>query len=95
MGWTTPWYSSFGSEFNYDFGLTTDDGETFGLSVFLREGDNIFRSYFTNARGADRLRLDFNLLDLTPFGRQEEWEDSPEGWPQTPPYAWWRRNDEY
>jgi predicted dithiol-disulfide oxidoreductase (DUF899 family) len=95
MGWTLPWYSSNGSDFNFDFGLSTPDGETFGLSVFLRDGDDVFRPYFTNARGVDRLRPDFNLLDLTPLGRQETWEDSPDGWPQTPPYEWWRLHDEY
>jgi predicted dithiol-disulfide oxidoreductase (DUF899 family) len=96
MGWSLPWYSSNGSDFNVDFGLTTEDGdERFGLSVFLRDGDDIFRTYFTSARGVDRLRPDFNLLDLTPLGRQETWEDSPEGWPQTPPYQWWRLHDEY
>jgi predicted dithiol-disulfide oxidoreductase (DUF899 family) len=96
MGWTVPWYSSFGSDFNRDFGTTTDDdGESFGLSVFLRDGDEIYRTYFTSARGVDRLRIDFNLLDLTLLGRQEEWEESPTGWPQTPPYAWWRKHDEY
>jgi predicted dithiol-disulfide oxidoreductase (DUF899 family) len=96
MGWTVPWFSSFGTAFNHDFGVTTEKGETFGFSVFLRDsGDNVYRTYFTSSRGADRLRLDFNLLDLTPLGRQEEWEDSPEGWPQTPPYAWWRKHDEY
>ena len=96
MGWTVPWYSTDGSDFNRDFGLTTADGhETFGLSVFLRDGDEVFRTYHTNGRGVDRLRFDFNLLDLTPFGRQEQWEDSPPGWPQTPPYGWWRLHDEY
>ena len=55
----------------------------------------MYRTYFTAARGTGRLRIDFNLLDLTPLGRQEEWEDSPEGWPQTPPYVWWRKHDEY
>ena len=95
MGWTVPWYSSFGGDFNYDFGVSTEEGETFGLSVFLRDGDDVFRTYFTNARGVDRLRLDFNVLDLTPLGRQEEWEDSPEGWPQGPAYVWWRKHDEY
>jgi predicted dithiol-disulfide oxidoreductase (DUF899 family) len=53
------------------------------------------RALDTSSRGVDRLRFDFNLLDLTPFGRQEEWEDSPEGWPQTPAYTWWRKHDEY
>lgn len=95
MGWTVPWFSSYGSDFNYDFGVTTRDGESFGLSVFLRDGETVYRTYFTTARGADRLRIDFNLLDLTPLGRQEKWEDSPEGWPQTPPYVWWRKHDEY
>ena len=95
MGWTVPWYSSVGSDFNRDLGLTVDGGERFGLSVFLRDGDAVYRTYFTTDRGADRLRMDFNLLDLTPFGRQELWEEAPDGWPQTPPYAWWRLHDEY
>ncbi len=95
MGWTAPWFSSFGSDFNRDFHVTTDDGETFALSVFVRDGDTVYRSYVTSSRGVDRLRLDFNLLDLTPFGRQEEWEDSPAGWPQTEAYTWWRKHDEY
>ncbi|MCW2864056.1 MAG: hypothetical protein JWP48_5764, partial [Actinoallomurus sp.] len=67
----------------------------FGLSVLLRDGEEFFRTYFTNGRGVDRLRLDFNLLDLTPYGRQEEWEDSPEGWPQDPTMLWMRVRDEY
>jgi predicted dithiol-disulfide oxidoreductase (DUF899 family) len=91
MGWTVPWYSSYGSDFNDDLGL----GGGFGLSVLLRDGDEVFRSYFTTARGVDRLRLDFNLLDLTPYGRQEEWEDSPAGWPQDPTMTWLRLYDEY
>lgn len=95
MGWTVPWVSSYGGDFNYDFGVSAQDGENFGLSVFLRDGGTVYRTYFTTARGTDRLRIDFNLLDLTPFGRQEEWEDSPEGWPQTPTFEWWRRHDEY
>ena len=95
MGWTVPWYSSFGSDFNYDFDVTRRGGEIFALSVFLRDGDSVYRSYVTSSRGVDRLRLDFNLLDLTPYGRQEEWEDSPDGWPQTPAYTWWREHDEY
>ena len=95
MGWTVPWFSSFGSDFNYDFDVTRDGGEIFALSVFLRDGDSVYRSYVTSSRGVDRLRLDFNLLDLTPYGRQEEWEDSPEGWPQTEAYTWWRKHDEY
>ncbi len=95
MGWPQPWYSSSESDFNDDFGVTTPKGETFGLSVFLRDGDNIFRTYFTNGRGVEALGPVWTFLDLTPYGRQEDWEDSPEGWPQTPPYEWWRRHDEY
>lgn len=91
MGWTVPWFSSNGNNFNVDCGA----GNGFGLSVFLREEDKVFRTYYTTARGVDRIRADFNLLDLTPFGRQEDWEDSPEGWPQTPAYTWWRLHDEY
>jgi predicted dithiol-disulfide oxidoreductase (DUF899 family) len=87
MGWTVPWFSSYGSAFNEDFGVTRDGSEAFGLSVLLRDGDSVFRTYFTSARGVDRLRFDFNVLDLTPLGRQEDWEDSPAGWPQTPAYT--------
>ena len=95
MGWAIPWYSSSGNDFNLDFGLTTDEGEGFGLSVFLREGDGVFRTYFTNGRGVEALGSVWTFLDLTPLGRQEEWEESPEGYPQTAPYQWWRRHDEY
>jgi predicted dithiol-disulfide oxidoreductase (DUF899 family) len=83
MGWTVPWYSSHRSDFNVDFGLTTDEGETFGLSVFLRDGRRVFRTYFTTRRGVEALGSAWTFLDLTPFGRQEDWEDSPKGWPQT------------
>jgi predicted dithiol-disulfide oxidoreductase (DUF899 family) len=103
MGWTIPWYSSFESDFNVDFGVGPDtpqpdvyqDGETFGLSVFLRDGDSVFRTYFTTTRGVESLGSVWTFLDLTPLGRQEEWEDSPAGYPQTKPYEWWRRHDEY
>jgi predicted dithiol-disulfide oxidoreductase (DUF899 family) len=88
--WTVPFYSSYGSQFNDDMGLTA-----FGLSVLLRDGDEVFRTYFTTGRGVDRLRMDFNLLDLTPYGRQEKWEDSPDGWPQGPTMSWLRLHDEY
>jgi predicted dithiol-disulfide oxidoreductase (DUF899 family) len=95
MQWTAPWVSSAGNTFNVDFGMTTDEGEHHGLSVFLRDGDEIFRTYFTSARGVEALGSSWTFLDLTPFGRQEEWEDSPKGWPQSAPYQWWRRHDEY
>jgi predicted dithiol-disulfide oxidoreductase (DUF899 family) len=95
MGWRVPWYSSAGSDFNVDFGRTRDDGEYFGLSVFLRDGDDVFRTYFTDGRGTEALGSNWTFLDLTALGRQEGWEDSPPGRPQTPPYEWWRRHDEY
>lgn len=103
MGWTVPWFSSFGSDFNHALGVGPEsprpseyqDGESFGLSVFLRDGGETYRTYFTNGRGVEALGSVWTFLDLTPLGRQEEWEDSPEGYPQTPPYKWWRRHDEY
>ncbi len=102
MGWDVPWYSSFESDFNVDFGVGPaeppdryQDGETFGLSVFVRDGERVFRTYFTDRRGVEPLSSNWALLDLTPLGRQEEWEDSPPGRPQSPPYGWWRLHDEY
>ena len=95
MGWKQPWYSSDGSDFNRDMGATNDQGEVPGLSVFLRDGDEVFRTYFVSARGLEPIGTVWTLLDLTPYGRQETWEASPAGWPQTEPYQWWRRHDEY
>jgi predicted dithiol-disulfide oxidoreductase (DUF899 family) len=95
MSWPHRWVSSANSTFNADFGMTTPEGEKHGLSVFLRRGDEVFRSYFTSQRGCEALGNVWGLLDATPYGRQESWEDSPPGWPQTPPYQWWRRHDEY
>ena len=95
MGWNCRWVSSAGNTFNVDLGLTTPDEERHGYSVFLRDGDDIFRTYFTANRGTDGLGGVWSFLDLVPFGRQEEWEESPDGWPQSPPYEWWRRHDEY
>jgi len=79
MGWTIPWYSSHGSDFNYDFGVTDDEGEKPGLSVFFRTGEQVLHSYSTTGRGVDILLGTYNYLDLTPLGRQEDWEDHPEG----------------
>jgi predicted dithiol-disulfide oxidoreductase (DUF899 family) len=103
MGWTFPWVSSFGTEFNPDFHVgpqeplpeEMQDGEHHALSVLLRDGTQVFRTYFTAARGVERLGNVWSLLDVTPYGRQEAWENSPKGWPQSPPYQWWRRHDEY
>ena len=94
MGWTYPWYSSEGADFNADFGLTTEKAENYGLSVFIHDGKDIYRTYFTDGRGVEGLNI-WTFLDLTPLGRQEEWEDSPAGGPRTKPFVWWRRHDEY
>jgi predicted dithiol-disulfide oxidoreductase (DUF899 family) len=103
MGWTVPWYSSFRSDFNVDFGVSPEtpdaeayqDGESFGLSVFLRDGDDVYRTYFTNGRGLEATENTWIFLDFTPLGRQEDWEDSPPGHPQSKPYQWWRHHDRY
>jgi predicted dithiol-disulfide oxidoreductase (DUF899 family) len=94
MGWTYPWYSSEGSDFNVDFGLTTDKNETYGLSVFIHDDKDVYRTYHTNGRGVEGLNI-WTYLDLLPLGRQEDWEDSPPGRPQGKKYVWWRRHDEY
>jgi predicted dithiol-disulfide oxidoreductase (DUF899 family) len=83
MGWTMTFVSSFGTTFAEDCGAA--DG--FMLSVFLRDGRDVFRTYATTARGVDRLLFVNNILDLVPYGRQEDWEDSPPGWPQHPTYG--------
>ena len=83
MGWTMPFVSSRGTTFADDCGA----GGGFMLSVFLRDGEDVYRTYNTTARGVDRLLFVNNVLDLTPYGRQEEWEDSPAGWPQHPTYG--------
>jgi len=94
MGWDFPWYSSFGSDFNFDFDATNDEGENHVTSVFLRDGDDIYRTYFTDQRGVEYLGSHWTYLDLTPFGRQESWEDSPDGWPKRES-SWTRRHNEY
>jgi predicted dithiol-disulfide oxidoreductase (DUF899 family) len=111
-GWSVPWYSSFGSDFNYDFHVTNDEkvapveynyrdkaeleankvpnalsGEEHGLSVFFRLGDDIFHTYSAYARGTEALTDSRALLDMTPYGRQQDFEDSPPGWPQKPTYG--------
>lgn len=90
MGWAFPWFET-PDAFNADFDVTGG----FGLNVFILEDGEIFRTYFTTGRGVETLGTIWTLLDLTPLGRQETWEDSPAGTPQTPPYQWWRLHDEY
>ncbi|HEY1492438.1 MAG TPA: DUF899 family protein, partial [Steroidobacteraceae bacterium] len=63
--------------------------------AFIRDGDSVFRTYFINSRGDEAMGSTWSYLDLTALGRQEKWEDSPEGYPQTPPYEWWIWHDEY
>jgi predicted dithiol-disulfide oxidoreductase (DUF899 family) len=98
-GWTVPWYSSYGGDFNYDFQATAardrqpviynyreepdllgddDSTEVPGFSCFLRDGDQVFYTYSTWARGTDTLGSTYTLLDLTALGRQEDWEE-PKG----------------
>jgi predicted dithiol-disulfide oxidoreductase (DUF899 family) len=91
MGWSIPWYTTIGEDFQRARGTT----EYFSLDVFLRDGERVFLTYATTGRGVEALGSVWTFLDLTPLGRQEEWEDSPEGRPQTPPYRWWRLHDEY
>jgi predicted dithiol-disulfide oxidoreductase (DUF899 family) len=103
MGWEIPWYSAAECDLNVDFGLSPErpnpdeyqDGEMFGLSAFLCDDGGVYRTYFTTRRGVEALGPVWTLLDITPLGRQETWEDSPEGYPQGAPYTWWRRHDEY
>jgi predicted dithiol-disulfide oxidoreductase (DUF899 family) len=94
MGWTIPWLSSFGSDFNYDFGATTKDGEDHVLSVFLHDGDSIYHTYSTTGRGTDITGSTYSYLDLTPLGRQEDWEQPP-GRSDTSAQGWVRYHDEY
>jgi predicted dithiol-disulfide oxidoreductase (DUF899 family) len=113
MGWTVPWYSSYGSDFNYNFLVTLDRDvapvvynykafdhapsgsiEGHGLSVFLRDGDSVFHTHSTYARGCEVLIGSYNYLDFTPLGRQEDWEE-PAGRSDGPAVSWLRRHDEY
>lgn len=95
-GWAVPWYSSYGSDFNYDFGVSfrnsspavynyrsepelgeagEQSAELPGVSCFLRDGDGVFHTYSTFARGTDVLGSAYSWLDLTALGRQEDWEE--------------------
>jgi len=94
MGWEIPWYTIIpGAQgaFDVDFGVS----EWHGTNAFIRDGDQVFRTYFVNNRGDEMFVNTFHFLDMTALGRQEVWEDSPQGYPQTEPYEWWRWHDEY
>jgi predicted dithiol-disulfide oxidoreductase (DUF899 family) len=82
-GWTMPFVSSHGTSFTEDCGV----GGGFMLQAFLRDGDEVYRTYTTPARGVDRLNWSSSIMDLTAYGRMQDWEDSPEGWPQYPTYG--------
>ena len=91
MGWEhIPWYT-ITDDFDADFGVD----EWHGTNAFVRDGEQIFRTYFIDSRGDEAMGSTWSYLDITALGRQEEWEDSPEGYPQTPPYQWWNYHDEY
>ena len=90
MGWEhIPWYT-LTDDFDADFGVD----EWHGTNAFIRDGGRIFRTYFINSRGDEQMGGTWNYLDITALGRQEEWEHSPEGYPQTPPYRWWVWHDD-
>jgi len=90
MGWQIPWYTITDS-FDADFGVH----EWHGTNAFIRDGGSVFRTYFINNRGDEVFENTWSYLDMTALGRQETWEDSPEGYPQTAPYEWWNWHDEY
>ncbi|MCV7286349.1 DUF899 domain-containing protein [Mycolicibacterium wolinskyi] len=90
MGWVMPWYT-ITDTFDVDF----DVDEWHGTNAFIRDGDRVFRTYFVNNRGDEAMGSTWSYLDITALGRQETWEDSPSGYPQTPPYDWWRWHDDY
>jgi predicted dithiol-disulfide oxidoreductase (DUF899 family) len=91
MGWDyIPWYT-LTDDFDADF----DVDEWHGTNAFIRDGDRIFRTYLVNNRGDETMGSTWSYLDITALGRQEEWEDSPEGYPQTPTYVWQNWHDAY
>jgi predicted dithiol-disulfide oxidoreductase (DUF899 family) len=90
MGWEMPWYT-ITDDWDRDFGVD----EWHGHNVFIREGDDVFRTYFADKRGDEAFGTTWSYLDITPLGRQEIWEDSPEGHPQTQAYVWWNYHDRY
>ena len=87
VGNTMRWYSTADSRFGTDVGAPPGGG--FAVNVFLRDGDTVYRTWHTDGRGTEQLSYGFALVDLLPYGRQEEWQDSPEGWPQQPTYSRW------
>ena len=89
FGWKIPWVTITDS-FDADFGV----GEWHGTNAFIRDGAKVFRTYFINNRGDEQMGNTWNYLDITALGRQEKWEDSPDGYPQDETYQWWIWHDE-
>src|SRR6266850_1960398 len=90
MGWDMPWYTITDS-FDADFGVD----EWHGHNAFIRDGERVFRTYFINGRGDEAMGTVWSYLDMTALGRQETWEDSPAGYPQSRPYKWWNWHESY
>ena len=91
MGWEhIPWYTVT-DDFDVDFGVD----EWHGTNAFIRDADSVFRTYFINNRGDEAMGTVWSYLDLTALGRQELWEDSPQGYPQSQTYKWWNWHDNY
>jgi predicted dithiol-disulfide oxidoreductase (DUF899 family) len=90
MGWEMPWYT-ITDRFDADFGVN----EWHGHNAFIRDGDRVFRTYFINGRGDEAMGTIWSYLDMTALGRQEIWESSPEGYPQSRPYKWWNWHESY
>ncbi|GHB59841.1 hypothetical protein GCM10010331_54400 [Streptomyces xanthochromogenes] len=86
------WYSTANSPFGADVGAPPGGG--FAANVFLRDGDTVYRTWHTTGRGVEQLTHTFALIDALPYGRQEEWQDSPEGWPQSPTYSKWAGSED-
>src|SRR3954464_5806414 len=89
-GWEMPWYTMT-DDFDADFGVD----EWHGTNAFIRDGDRVYRTYYVDKRGDEALGSTWSYLDITALGRQETWEDSPEGYPQTPTYEWQNWHDAY
>ena len=87
------WYSTANSPFGEDMGAPAGGG--FQVNVFLRDGDTVYRTYNTQGRGTEQLSHTFPLIDLLPYGRQEEWQDVPDGWPQSPTYSRWAGSEAF
>lgn len=86
------WYSTANSSFGADVGAPAGGG--FAVNVFLRDGETVYRTWHTAGRGTEQLGASFGLIDLLPYGRQEEWQDVPDGWPQSPTYTSWAGSEE-